>query len=376
MKLRFILSFLVGMVLFEISNFSTPATSSVSLLPERQSLRIKLVDDNRALVTETRYLELQKGENSIYLNYPGVKIIPDSIHIQFVETPEKIKLLQLSTSLRDASSLTWQIYSEKEGRQLVRVSYLVEGLSASYSYIAEVGKGEDLVFLDGSLILQNQTGEEFTKATLTGKEGGRWRIDLKPEEKKRLPLFHSLSFPLQKVYLLDQEKYAKRVILRYHFINETGNPLFPGKIRVYQRKKEELTFLGEDRIEITNPGGKVDLLIGSVQDIKVERKLVEFSRMNLRRDNVGNVEVYDTREKYEIHLKNRKKEEVKLILREYIPYTWEMVNSEPADYVKEDAHHIRFEINLAPGEEKKIYYHIYRKNLFPRDRVKPLMSLQ
>lgn len=372
-KLPFILSFLVGLIVLAISDFPNSAASRVSLLPERDSLRIRLADHDRALVSETRYLYFHKGVNQIYLNYPGVKIIPESTNIQCVKSPEKINLLQITTSLKHPSSLTWHLYSEQEGGQLVRVSYLVEQLSSDYSYVAEVRGEEDLLFLEGSLTLRNQTGEEFIGAHLTGKEGREWDVNLEIKQKKKLPLFHKFTFRLQKDYVLDREKHGDTVVLQYRFVNWTQNPLLPGRIQVYQRKKEGVTFLGEDRVETVNPGEELKIVIGSVQDIKVERKLIEFSRINLRRDNSGNEEVYDTREKYEIYVKNRQKKDVTLILREYIPFTWDMVKSDPPGYVKEDAHHIRFEISLCPGEEKKIYYHIDRKNLLPRDKVEPLV---
>jgi len=353
--------------------FPNSGYGGVSLLTSPEQINIKLLENQKALITETRYLDLKEGINEVYLKYPGMRVIPDCFSINFVETPEKIRFIRSSVSLKDPFSCSWIFYSQVEGKRLTEISYLVEGLVRSYSYIGEIDKEGDLILLRGSLLLDNQTGANFRGVTLIGEKQGRWNIDLDSGQKKKLPLFDGLSFSLQKAYLVDRENYGNRVIFKYRFINESQNILSPGKIRVYQREPERLTFLGEDEIGIVNPGERIEIVVGTVRDIRVERKMVEFSRINLRRDDAGHLEVYDTREKYEIYLKNRKKEKVRIVVREYIPDSWEMINSEPAGYVKEDAHHIRFEIDLEPGEEKKISYQIYRRNLLPGEPVKPLL---
>ena len=100
--------------------------------------------------------------------------------------------------------------------------------------------------------------------------------------------------------------------------------------------------------------------------------MLEFKKMNIRRNERGNIQVYDTKEEYKITLKNLKKEEVKVELREHIPDSWEMLISKPEDYIKENAHLIKYEIKIPPGEERKIHYQITRKNLLPHQIIKPL----
>jgi len=342
------------------------------ILPERESVRIKLVEDSKALVTETRYLELKKGKNKVYMDYPGVNVVPGSINIQFLENPDKISILQTFFILERPSFFAWQIYSEKEGKELARFSYLLEGLEVERNYTALVEETEDKIFLEGWLSFLNKTGEEFLNAYLISKEEKKWNTDLKIGENKKLPLFENIVLPLEKIYILDVERYGEKVILEYVFTNLTKTTLFPGKIKFYKKDEGKLVFLGEDVLKTVNRGEKIEIPVATAKDVKIKRELLEFSRINIRRDEAGNIEAYDTQEKYQIFIKNGKKKKIKVIIREYIPDTWEITASEPTDYTKEDAHHIKFEIMLDPGEEKNIFYKLRRINLLPREVVKPL----
>ncbi|MBE0479071.1 hypothetical protein IBX65_08170 [Candidatus Aerophobetes bacterium] len=353
--------------------FGSAHCSNLGIISPRESIRIHIAEDTKAFVTETRYIHLHQGTNQIYLSYPGVKIIPDSFHIQFVNEPGKIKIIQTSTAHDTPWTFTWTAYSEKEGSELIRISYLSEGLKVDYSYVGYVEEKKDYLALKGALSLINQTGEEFAGVHIVERGKQNWDTDLKREEKKRLFFFDKLLFPLKKIYILDYQNYGEKIILQYELTNTANNPVMPGKIMVYQRGKDNsLTFLGEDIFNLTNPKEKAKITVGDVQDIKVERKLIEFLRINVRRNDAGNITIYDTAEKYEIILKNQRKEKVNLSIREYIPDSWKMIESKPSNYIKEDAHHIIFEIEIMPEEEVNIYYHIQRKNLLPYQIVKPL----
>lgn len=347
-------------------------THSLGVLPEREEVKLKLSGTDKALVREVRYLELQAGTNQIYLNYPGVRIIPSSLHIQFMDNSDKIRYLQTSTSVDNPSSFTWQVYSEKKGKEPVRVSYLVEGMKREYSYQAFLTEEEQLL-LEGWLSLVNETGEEFIQAHLTGEVGGEWEISLRAQQVKKLPFFEN-TLPVEKIYILDEEKYGDKVTLQYRITNRTEMILLGGKIRIYEKNDGKLVFLGESIMDTLNPGESTEIPVSHLQDVKVDRKLIEFSRTNVRRDNAGNIELYDTKEEYQIQLRNQKKEKVSIMVRKYIPDTWEIVNSRPSGYVKEDAHHIIFKITLSPGEEQIISYKLQRLNLLPGEPVKPLVQ--
>jgi len=349
-------------------------SSNLGILLPEESLRVKMITDEKALVTEKRYIKFHQGINRIYFSYQGIKIVPDSVRIEFVNA--NLKLIQiLSTTIKNIPTLIWIIYSEKGSTEKVGILYVIEGLKANYNYIAYVKEKENHILLKGMLDLSNNTGREFTQAHFIDKAGREWNTNLKNMEEKRLFLFNNLYLPVQRNYILDYQKYGGKIILQYQLTNNTSFSLYPGKIRIYKRGEESgLTFLGEDNTGLINPGEKLKLTVSGVQDIKIERKLIEFSRINIRRDIAGNTQVYDTSERYEIVLKNQKREKVKILIREYIPDCWELIESYPPCYKKEDAHHLLWEIQVLPGEEKIISYYIHRKNLLPYQPVKPLVD--
>lgn len=205
-----------------------------------------------------------------------------------------------------------------------------------------------------------------------------WQTDIKNREEKRLPHFKVESIPLQKIYIFDKEKWGDKVALLYQFFNGKGSPLnrdfIPsGKVRIYEEKGGELSFLGEDEIKKTPSNQELRLYVGKVQDIQIKKEMLEFKKINIRRNERGIIQVYDTEEGYEVTLKNLKEKQVKVEVREHIPDSWEMLISQPKEYIKEDAHLIKYEIEVPPKGERKIYYQITRKNLLPRQIIKPLI---
>lgn len=366
---------MVGIVIILVSqNFGR---AKVIILPSREPVVIELKENGKAFVQEKRELELTPGINEVNFDWEGARVKPDSVKICFLEEPEKISILREISSLNRVSSLIWEVDSVKEGRELVEISYLLDGWESYDQYQAKVNGKEDKISLEAYFTIRNQSGEDFRKVDFFSEDKTHWQIDIKNGEEKRLPHFKVENIPLKKIYLFDREKWGDKIALLYQFFNGSNSPLSrdfipPGRVRIYQEKVGELSFLGEDEIKRTAFNQELRLYVGKVQDIQIKKEILEFKRIDIRRNERGNIQVYDTKEEYEITLKNLKEEEVKVELREHIPDSWEMLISQPEDYTKENAHLIKYEIKIPPGEERKIHYQITRKNLLPHQIIKPL----
>jgi len=348
------------------------------ILPSRESVSVKLKENGQALVQEKCYLELTLGINEVNFSWEKARINPDSVKICFLQEPEKVSILREISSLNQPSSLIWEIDSVKEGKELSQLSYLLSGWISYDQYRAKVNEKEDKISLEAYFTICNESGEDFKKVDLFSEDKTHWQTDIKNREEKRLPHFKVGSIPLQKIYIFDKEKWGDKVALLYQFFNGKGSPLnrdfiSSGKVRIYEEKGGELSFLGEDEIEKTSSNQELRLYVGKVQDIQIKKEMLEFKKINIRRNERGIIQVYDTEEEYEITLKNLKEKQVKVEVREHIPDSWEMLISQPKEYIKEDAHLIKYEIEVPPKGERKIYYQITRKNLLARQIIKPLI---
>ncbi len=349
---------------------------SFSIISPASRVIVTIYEENLSFIREQHYLNLKAGLNEVNFDWEGAKIEPDSVKICFLEEPEKISILREISSLNQATSLIWEVDSVKEGGELVEISYLLDGWESYDQYQAKVNEKEDKTSLEAYFTIRNQSGEDFRKVDFFSEDKTHWQIDIKNGEEKRLPHFKVENIPLKKIYLFDREKWGDKIVMLYQFFNGSNSPLSrdfipPGRVRIYQEKVGELSFLGEDEIKRTAFNQELRLYVGKVRDIQIKKEMLEFKRIDIRRNERGNIQVYDTKEEYEITLKNLKEEEVKVELREHIPDSWEMLISQPEDYTKENAHLIKYEIKIPPGEERKIHYQITRKNLLPHQIIKP-----
>ncbi len=97
---------------------------------------------------------------------------------------------------------------------------------------------------------------------------------------------------------------------------QLGIPLPKGIVRVYKADAEgNAIFVGEDAIEHTPKGETVKLVLGQAFDITARGKQTDFEIVG---DNV-----YESA--YEIELKNAKKEAVTVLLSQYFPAQWKIL---------------------------------------------------
>ena len=129
-----------------------------------------------------------------------------------------------------------------------------------------------------------------------------------------------------------------------------GVALPAGRIRVSQLDEadDSLEFIGEDVIDHTPRNEDVLIEMGNAFDVVGERVQTDF-RVDTRTRNLW--------ETFEITLRNHKEEAVDVIVLEnlYRAANWEIENPSQ-EYEKETSNRIRFEVSIAPEEEKAITY--------------------
>ncbi len=315
-------------------------------------------------------------------------------------------------------SLGWKLESDRKAQVDAELSYLTGGLSWQSAYNLVLPEKGDTIDMVGWVTLNNQSGCVFTNATvklMAGEvnklqpqgnarakmamlEAGAFgdapqvteksfdefhlyslarKVTLQDKETKQVEFMRGTGIKTKTLYLYDgaavqwgnyygwrdenfrndrnfgAQSNTKVGVVR-EFMNSKENglglPLPAGTLRFYRQDDADgrLEFTGENRIDHTPQGEKLRIEVGDAFDLVGERKQVDYQIDNRRRELI---------EKFEITLRNRKKEPVTITVQErlYRGINWEITEKSDA-FEKFDAKHITFDIPVKPDEERKVTY--------------------
>jgi len=364
----------------------TAANARIKLvaLPERADTVIRLDNPNWTLIEEERVLTLQAGLNKVDFSWKGVSIDSDSIRLAVLNHPQNVKLLNVSYPPNEAA-LVWEIASDSDYAETVRISYLLRNIDRLITYKAVADKDETAVDLKSYLVLRNFSGEDFDLANVLLDYGQAFQQGIKHEETKQMLFLDSPKVPIEKIWTFDAaqlpwdpEKLENKNVgipVSYRILNDAKSglgkfALWDGKARIFQDDGQNSTiFLGEDRTAQVPVGEKTELYIGDSRDIVVTQRKMTDSRINLTKNKKEQTVLFDTNEVITAKIENFKDKPAVLTMLQHIPGQWDMENCN-MEYTKKDSETLEFEIKLpartAKGpavEELKMHYH--RRNVRP-----------
>jgi len=351
-------------------------------LPERGATVIRLDNPQWTLIEEERVLTLQKGLNKVDFSWKGVSIDADSIRLRTLDHPETVTLLNVSYPPNEAA-LVWQISSDSDYAETVRISYLLRNIDRLITYKAIADKAETMVDLKSYLVLRNFSGEDFDKAQVLLDYGKAFEQGIDHEETKRMLFLKAPKVPITKIWTFDAaklpwdpEKLENKNVgipVSYRIINEAKSglgefALWGGKVRLFQDDGHESTiFLGEDVTGLVPVGEKTELYIGDSRDIVVTQRKMKDNKINLQRNNNNRVVLYDTDELITAKIENFKDGPAVLTMIQHIPGQWDMEKCN-MKYKRKNAGTLEFEIKLPARTEdgpavKELSMHYHRRNV-------------
>jgi hypothetical protein len=364
-------------------------------LPERAATVIRLDNPRATLIEEERVLTLQKGLNKVDFSWKAVSIDADSIRLRALDHPEGVTLLNVSYPPNEAA-LVWEISSDGDYAEGVRISYLLSNIDRLITYKAIADKGETAIDLKSYLVLRNFSGEDFEKARVLLDYGESFEQGIAHEETKQMLFLKAAKVPITKVWTFDAaklpwdpEQLENRNVgipVSYRIVNDSESglgefALWGGKARIFQDDGHESTiFLGEDVTRMVPVGEKTELYIGDSRDIVVTQRKMEDTQINRRynNDRSPKLVLYDTSEIITAKIENFKDSPAVLTMIQHIPGQWEMRECN-LPYEKKDANTLEFEITLpartaeGPGV-KELTMHYNRRNIRPGMDLRPMMG--
>jgi len=376
---------------------STASRGRIKLvaLPERAATVIRLDNPRATLIEEERILTLQKGLNKVDFSWKGVSIDADSIRLRTLDHPDKVTLLNVSYPPNEAA-LVWEISSDSDYVETVRISYLLSNIDRLITYKAVADKAETVVDLKSYLVLRNFSGEDFERASVLLDYGEAFEQGIDHEETKQMLFLKAPKVPITKVWTFDAaklpwdpEQLENRNVgipVSYRIVNEAKSglgefSLWGGKARLFQDDGHESTiFLGEDVTALVPVGEKMELYIGDSRDIVVTQHKMKDTRINVRKNNREQVVLYDTDEIITAKIENFKDGPAVLTMIQHIPGQWDMERCN-MKYKKKDANTLEFEIKLpartkAGPATKDLTMHYHRRNIRPGVAIRPEPSIR
>lgn len=374
----------IGLLL--VSSTIAHARIKLVTLPERTATVIRLDNPRFTLIEEERVLTLQKGLNKVDFSWKGVSIDADSIRLAVLDHPDKVTLLNVSYPPNEAA-LVWEIGSDGDYAETVRISYLLGNIDRLITYKAIADKAETAVGLKSYLVLRNFSGEDFDQARVLLDYGAAFEQGIKHEETKQMLFLKVDSVPIQKVWTWDAvamegkwdpEKLNNKNVgipVSYRIVNDSKSglgkfALWGGKARIFQDDGQGSTiFLGEDVTGLVPVGEKTELYIGDSRDIVVTQRKMKDKRINIRRNDNEKVILYDTDELITAKIENFKDSPAVLTMIQHIPGQWEMKKCN-MDYTRKNANTLEFEITLPARSDtgpatKELEMHYHRRNIRP-----------
>lgn len=278
-------------------------------------------------------------------------IEPSVIHsVRFPELPEGLVL---------RPTLRWSLDAKHTGEVESELLYLTGGMSWEASYVALVEEGGKLEF-SGWVQLTNRSGKNFVDAALNLMAGDVRRVQrgrggrpeltyateamqkgfveqeffeyhlytlprpvtLHDNQTKQITLLAPRTVAAKRTYLYDGALGGKKVDVGIEFENNAkaglGLPLPKGTVRLFQRDETSgaQQFIGEDRIDHTPEGERVELTVGKAFDIVGQRTRLDFKRLGDR----------GREEQWRIELRSSKEDAVAVTVREHFGGDWRILD--------------------------------------------------
>ncbi len=134
-------------------------------LPSRDATQLTIYNSaDLTLVRDQRLLTLQKGMNRLQFSWANTLIDPTSLELLPKAQADKITVQDLEYPPRAQNLGVWNIRSEVSGQAPFEITYLTSGLSWRAFYMGLLNKDETAMRLEGHVMVNNQSGEDYEGA--------------------------------------------------------------------------------------------------------------------------------------------------------------------------------------------------------------------
>ncbi|MGD2094848.1 MAG: DUF4139 domain-containing protein [Phycisphaerales bacterium] len=182
---------------------------------------------------------------------------------------------------------------------------------------------------------------------------------------KRLLSFDVDDVPVVNLYKYEEERYGDSVVRFLSFKNDEEHelgetPIPGGMLKVYRGAGNEghLSYTGQSSFKYIPVDEDVELNLGTVADVVVEPKLMDYKTENYRFNRRGNVSGWEEVHTFKVKVKNTRDIDVKVEIRRNFNTTyWTLARSgDLGEFEKVDVNSVKFTLVLEPRTNKEFEY--------------------
>ncbi|MEJ2647537.1 MAG: hypothetical protein P8016_03895, partial [Sedimentisphaerales bacterium] len=179
---------------------------------------------------------------------------------------------------------------------------------------------------------------------------------------KRLISFDVDDVNVVNLYKYEEERYGNSVIRFLSFTNDEKHnlgetPIPGGMLKVYRNVDEEghLSYTGQSDFKYIPVNEEVELNLGSVANVVVEPKTMDFKTENYRFDRNGNIIGWDEIRTYQIQVRNTRDIPIKVEIKRNFPNQfWQLTGND--DYEEYNSTSIKFTLEMNPESKQTVNY--------------------
>ena len=179
---------------------------------------------------------------------------------------------------------------------------------------------------------------------------------------KRLISFDAEDVNVVNLYKYEEERYGQSVIRFLSFTNDEKHnlgetPIPGGMLKVYRNVGEEghLSYTGQSDFKYIPVNEEVELNLGSVANVVVEPKLMDFKTENYRFDSRGNIIGWDEVRTYTIEIRNTRDIPIKVEIKRNFPNQfWQVTGND--NYEEYNSTSIKFTLEMNPESKQSLNY--------------------
>jgi len=182
---------------------------------------------------------------------------------------------------------------------------------------------------------------------------------------KRLASFDVEGVPVVNLYKFEEERYGPQVVRFLSFKNDQEHklgqtPIPDGNLKVYRSVDDQkhLSYEGQSAFKYIPVNDDVELNLGTVADVVVEPKLMDYKTENYRFDNKGNISGSDMVQVFSVEVRNTRDVPAKIeIVRNFRSPSWDLKRAgDEVAYEKVDLDTVKFTVEMPPQSKKTFEY--------------------
>ncbi len=182
---------------------------------------------------------------------------------------------------------------------------------------------------------------------------------------KRLASFDVEGVPVVNLYKFEEERYGPGVVRFLSFKNDQEHklgqtPIPDGSLKVYRSVDDQkhLSYEGQSAFKYIPVNDEVELNLGTVADVVVEPKLMDYKTENYRFNTKGNVNGWDEVRTFTVEVRNTRDVPAKIeIVRNFGTPSWDIKRAgDETDFEKVDLDSVKFTLELTPQSKKTFEY--------------------